>query len=86
MSGLRYQGDLNQTLKTEEISKNFWTKMKQIRDANLLIIDDGKQNEPNLSIHLFNDLYNKSSIILSPKKAPKDWGAFLVDRANTTAV
>ena len=63
-------GDLVHTLKTEEISRKSKTRMKRIRDANLLIIDDlmfmaMDQHEANLFFHLINDLYNKSSIILT---------------------
>lgn len=44
------------------------------------------QKVANLSFHLFNDLYNKSSIILSSNKAPKEWGELLGDPAITTAI
>ena len=84
-------GDLVHTLKTEEISRKSKTRMKRIRDANLLIIDDlmfmaMDQHEANLFFHLINDLYNKSSIILTSNKAPKDWGELLGDPAITTAI
>ena len=84
-------GDLIHTLKTEEISRKSQTQMKRIRDANLLIIDDlmfmaMDQHEANLFFHLINDLYNKSSIILTSNKAPKDWGDLLGDPAITTAI
>ena len=35
------------------------------------------QKEANLFFHLINDLYNKSSIILTSNKAPKEWGELL---------
>lgn len=84
-------GDLVHTLKTEEISRKSKTRMKRIRDANLLIIDDlmfmaMDHHEANLFFHLINDLYNKSSIILTSNKAPKDWGELLGDPAITTAI
>ncbi|MGY6766212.1 IS21-like element helper ATPase IstB [Faecalibacterium prausnitzii] len=84
-------GDLVHTLKTEEISRKSKTRMKRIRDANLLIIDDlmfmaMDQHEANLFFHLINDLYNKSSIILTSNKVPKDWGELLGDPAITTAI
>ncbi|MED1674771.1 IS21-like element helper ATPase IstB [Pallidibacillus thermolactis] len=84
-------GELVHTLKTEEISRKSQTRMKRIRDANLLIIDDlmfmaMDQHEANLFFHLINDLYNKSSIILTSNKAPKDWGELLGDPAITTAI
>ncbi len=84
-------GDLVHTLKTEEISRKSKTRIKRIRDANLLIIDDlmfmaMDHHEANLFFHLINDLYNKSSIILTSNKAPKDWGELLGDPAITTAI
>jgi DNA replication protein DnaC len=84
-------GDLVHTLKTEDISRKSQTRMKRIRNANLLIIDDlmfmaMDQHEANLFFHLINDLYNKSSIILTSNKAPKDWGELLGDPAITTAI
>ncbi len=44
------------------------------------------QKEANLFFHLINDLYNKSSIILTSNKAPKEWGELLGDPAITTAI
>lgn len=84
-------GGLIQTLKTEEITRKSQTRMKRIRNADLLIIDDlmfmaMNQNEANLFFHLINDLYNTSSIILTSNKAPKEWGELLGDPAITTAI
>lgn len=84
-------GDLVQLLKTEEISRKSQLKMKRIRDADLVIIDDlmfmaMNQQEANLFFHLINDLYNKACIILTSNKAPKEWGELLGDPAITTAI
>lgn len=84
-------GELIHILKTEEISRKSQTRMKRIRSANLVIIDDlmfmaMDQKEANLFFHLINDLYNKSSIILTSNKAPKEWGELLGDPAITTAI
>ena len=84
-------GELIQTLKTEEISRKSQTKLKRIRKADLVIIDDLmfmaiNQNEANLFFHLINDLYNNASIILTSNKAPKEWGELLGDPAMTTAL
>src|SRR5699024_4268490 len=84
-------GDLVQTLKTEEITRKSQTRMKRIRNADLVIIDDlmfmaMDQSEANLIFHLINDLYNTSSVILTSNKAPKDWGELLGDPAITTAI
>ena len=84
-------GELVQTLKTEEITRKSQTRMKRIRDADLVIIDDlmfmaMNQSEANLFFHLINDLYNTASIILTSNKAPKEWGELLGDPAITTAI
>lgn len=84
-------GELIHTLKTEEITRKSQTKMKRIRNADLVIIDDlmfmaMDRHEANLFFHLINDLYNKSSIILTSNKAPKEWGELLGDQAITTAI
>ncbi|WP_044747151.1 IS21-like element helper ATPase IstB [Bacillus alveayuensis] len=84
-------GELVHALKTEEISRKSHTRLKRIRNANLVIIDDlmfmaMDQQEANLFFHLINDLYNKASIILTSNKAPKEWGELLGDPAITTAI
>jgi len=84
-------GELIQTLKTEEITRKSQTRMKRIRNADLVIIDDlmfmaMNQSEANLFFHLINDLYNNASIILTSNKAPKEWGELLGDPAITTAI
>lgn len=84
-------GELIHTLKTEEITRKSQTRMKRIRNADLVIIDDlmfmaMNQNEANLFFHLINELYNNASIILTSNKAPKEWGELLGDPAITTAI
>lgn len=84
-------GELIHTLKTEEITRKSQTRLKKIREANLVIIDDlmfmaMDQREANLFFHLVNDLYNNSSIILTSNKGPSDWGELLGDPAITTAI
>src|SRR5699024_2189226 len=84
-------GGLIHTLKTEEITRKSQTRMKRIRNADLVIIDDLmfmaiNQNEANLFFHLINDLYNSASVILTSNKAPKEWGELLGDPAITTAI
>lgn len=84
-------GELVHTLKTEEITRKSQTRMKRIRSADLVIIDDlmfmaMDQHEANLFFHLINDLYNNACIILTSNKAPKEWGDLLGDPAITTAI
>ena len=84
-------GELVHTLKTEEITRKSQTRLKRIRTADLVIIDDlmfmaMNQQEANLFFHLINDLYNNACIILTSNKAPKEWGELLGDPAITTAI
>src|SRR5690625_3691913 len=84
-------GELVHTLKTEDITRKSQTRIKRIRNADLIIIDDlmfmaMNQNEANLFFHLINELYNTTSIILTSNKAPKEWGELLGDPAITTAI
>lgn len=84
-------GELIQALKTEEFTRKSQTRMRRIRDSDLVIIDDlmfmaMDQGEANLFFHLINDLYNRASIILTSNKAPSEWGELLGDPAITTAI
>ncbi len=83
-------GELVQTLKTEEITRKSQTRMKRIRNADLVIIDDlmfmaMNQQEANSFFHLINDLYNATSIILTSNKAPKEWGELLRRSSNNNS-
>lgn len=84
-------GELIHTLKTEEITRRSQTRLKRIREANLVIVDDlmfmaMDSREANLFFHLINDLYNSASIILTSNKGPSDWGELIGDPAITTAI
>lgn len=84
-------GQLIHTLKTEEVTRKSQTRMKRIRDSHLVIIDDlmfmaMDSREANLFFHLINDLYDKSSVILTSNKGPNEWGELLGDPAITTAI
>ncbi|WP_228027518.1 IS21-like element helper ATPase IstB [Bacillus fonticola] len=84
-------GELIHTLKTEEFTRKSQTRMKSIRDSNLVIIDDlmymaMDTREANLFFHLINDLYDKSSVIITSNKAPQERGELLGDPGITTAI
>lgn len=71
-------GELVHTLKIEVITKKSQTRMKRIRNADL-VIDDlmfmaMNQEEANFFFHLINDLYSHACIILTSNKARKEWG------------
>ena len=84
-------GELIHTLKTEEFTRKSQTRMKRIRDAHLVIIDDMMYmamdtREANLFFHLINDLYDRSSVIITSNKGPGEWGELLGDPGITTAI
>ncbi len=84
-------GELIQVLKTEEMTRKSRLRLKRIREANLVILDDLMfmaidRREANLLFHLINELYNQSSILLTSNKGPGDWGELLGDPAPTAAI
>ncbi|SFB19987.1 DNA replication protein DnaC [Lentibacillus halodurans] len=84
-------GELVSLLKTEENIRKAQLRLKRIRDADLVIIDDlmymaMDQHEANLFFHLINHLYERSSIILTSNKGPEDWGELMGDQGITTAI
>lgn len=84
-------GDVIHALKTEEITRKSQTRMNRIRNSDLVILDDlmfmaMDQREANLFFHLINELYNKTSIIITSNKAPSDWGELMGDPSITTAI
>ena len=84
-------GELIQVLKTEEMTRKSKLRLKRIREANLVILDDLMfmaidRREANLLFHLINELYNQASILLTSNKGPGDWGELLGDPALTAAI
>ncbi len=84
-------GELIQVLKTEEMTRKSRLRLKRIREANLVILDDLMfmaidRREANLLFDLINELYNQSSILLTSNKGPGDWGELLGDPALTAAI
>jgi DNA replication protein DnaC len=84
-------GGLIHALKTEDITRKSKVRLKNIRDSNLVIIDDlmfmaMDKSEANLFFHLINDLYNNASIILTSNKGPSEWGELLGDPVITAAI
>ncbi|QHE52818.1 IS21-like element helper ATPase IstB [Pontibacillus sp. HMF3514] len=84
-------GELVPLLKTEEYIRKSQLRLKRIREADLVIIDDlmymaMDQHEANLFFHLVNHLYERSSIVLTSNKGPEEWGELLGDQGITTAI
>lgn len=84
-------GELVHLLKTEDFLSKSKTRMKRIRESDLVIIDDlmylaMDQREANLFFHLINGLYEQSSVILTSNKSPDQWGELMGDQGITTAI
>ena len=84
-------GELINLLKTEEFLRKAQIQLKRCREADLVIIDDlmymaMDEREANLFFHLVNDLYERSSIILTSNKGPEQWGDLLGSQGITTAI
>jgi DNA replication protein DnaC len=84
-------GDLVHTLKTIDITRKSQTKIKRLKESQLVIIDDSMYaamdpREANLSFQLINDLYNNSSIILTYNRSPKEWTELQGDVGVATAI
>ncbi|WP_026703099.1 IS21-like element helper ATPase IstB, partial [Salibacterium aidingense] len=77
-------GELVTLLKTETYVRKSQLRLKRIREADLVIMDDlmymaMDHHEANLFFHLINHLYERSSIILTSNKGPENWGELLGD-------
>ena len=84
-------GELVHLLKTREVIRKSQVRMNKIIDSDLVIIDDlmfmaMDKREANLFFHLINQLYDRSSIILTSNKGPEAWGDLLGDPGITTAI
>nr|WP_233522773.1 IS21-like element helper ATPase IstB [Peribacillus glennii] len=84
-------GELINILKTQEYLRKSQLQLKAIKEADLVIIDylmymAMDQREANLFFHLINDLYERSSIILTSNKGPEQWGELMGDMGITTAI
>lgn len=84
-------GELIQLLKTQEYLRKSQIQLKRCKEADLVIIDDLMylaidQREANLFFHLVNDLYERSSIILTSNKGPEQWSELMGDQGITTAI
>jgi len=84
-------GELVHLLKTKEFSRKSQVLYKRMIQSDLVIIDDMMYmamdtKEANLFFHLINELYDRSSIIITSNKGPDEWGELLGDQGITTAI
>jgi len=84
-------GEIVHLLKTMEFTNRSLAKIKRIKKCDLLIIDDlmfmaMDKTEANLFFHLINEIYERTSIILTSNKNPTDWGQLIGDEIITGAI
>ena len=83
--------DLIKTLKMKDITRNAATEYKRILNAHLLVIDDimmfpVNQQDAVLFFNLINELHDKTSLIITTNKSPKEWSDVLKDTVLTIAL
>lgn len=83
--------ELMRILKTEAISVKSKRRLKHIRNANLVIIDEVgflpiTAQEANLFFQLVSGLYEQSSLIVTSNKGFDEWPEFFGDPVITTAI
>ncbi|WP_162261556.1 ATP-binding protein, partial [Schleiferilactobacillus harbinensis] len=84
-------GELVKALKMETISRRSQILLKRLREAHLLVIDDLMflaldKKEANLFFHFINDIYEETSIIITSKKGPQQWGELIGDEIIAAAI
>ncbi len=83
--------DLIHTLKMKDITKTAAAEYKRIMKSHLLVIDDimmfpVTQHDAVAFFNLINELHNKTSLIITTNKSPKEWADILNDSVLTTAL
>jgi DNA replication protein DnaC len=83
--------ELIKTLKMKDITRAAATEYKRIRNAHLLVIDDIMMfpvtpQDAVLFFNLINELHEKTSLIITTNKSPKEWADVLKDTVLTTAL
>jgi DNA replication protein DnaC len=82
---------LIKVLKMKDITRNAAAEYKRILKAHLLVIDDimmfpVTQQDAVSFFNLINELHDKTSIIITTNKSPKEWADVLQDSVLTTAL
>ena len=84
-------GEMIRLLKTQEITPKSFQKIKRMKDAHMIILDDLMfmaltKQEANLFFHFINEVYETTSIVLTSNKAPGEWGQLIGDDIITAAI
>jgi len=82
---------LVKVLKMKDITRNAATHYRRIMSAHLLIIDDimmfpVTQQDALAFFNLINELHDKTSLVITTNKSPKEWADVLKDTVLTTAI
>lgn len=83
--------ELIKILKMKEVTKTAATEYKRILKSHLLVIDDimmfpVSQQDAVAFFNLVNELHDKTSLIITTNKSPKQWTDVLHDEVLTTAL
>ncbi len=82
---------LVKVLKMKDITRKAATEYKRIINAHLLIIDDimmfpVTHEDAVAFFNLINELHDKTSLVITTNKSPKEWADVLKDTVLTTAI
>ena len=83
--------ELIHVLKMKDITRTAAVEYKRIMKSHLLVIDDimmfpVTQQDAVAFFNLINELHNKTSLIITTNKSPKQWARVLNDSVLTTAL
>ena len=83
--------DLIYVLKMKDITRTAAAEYKRIMKSHLLVIDDimmfpVTQQDAIAFFNLVNELHDKTSLIITTNKSPKEWADVLNDKVLTTAL
>ncbi len=87
----RTMEDIIQMLKMKDITKSAMSEYSRLSKANLIIMDDIMlfPLDKSIAVALFNfinQLYEKTSFIITTNKSPKEWALMLDDEVLATAL
>jgi DNA replication protein DnaC len=82
---------LVKVLKMKDITRKAATEYKRITSAHLLIIDDimmfpVTKEDAVAFFNLINELHDKTSLVITTNKSPKEWADVINDTVLTTAI
>ena len=83
--------DLVKVLKMKDMTRTAAAEYNRIMKAHLLVIDDimmfpVSKDDAVAFFNLINELHQRTSLIITTNKAPKEWAEVLQDKVLTTAL